>query len=457
MLVAAAFPVSVSADGRYLQDARGAPFPLLGRTAWFVISAPQSDARRFLRDTVERGFDAIEMHVLDHDPRGNRPPFDGRGDLPFRRRLDGAPWNGALAYGNISAEAPDFTSPDERYWEFADAFLDECERRGLLVLFFPAYVGYQGGEQGWMREMVANGPDRVRAYGAFVGSRYRERANLVWMMGGDMGTAPNLFDPSQTAVEQALIDGIRQVRGKRSLLFSAEWSSDSICTDQVPFGAFCSVNGAYSWTGAVTPHIRRAYQRSPPMPAFLLEEPYDEEGRDGNGVNPHSIQPVRRYEWAGWLGGIAGYVAGNGYVWAFRPGEWDRHLGTQGARDLARLNAFVRSVAWNKLVPSGLAGTKSIVVAGGSMEGAPDWVPAAAARDGSLLVAYVPPGHHGPISVDMTVMSAPSRARWLNPAKDASVAAGVFPNAGVRTFAPPGDNGTGTNDWVLVIETEPSR
>src|SRR5690349_3122752 len=69
------FPVVVSSNRRYLQDQKGMPFPILGRTAWFVTSLSETDYRMFIDDTVAKGFNAIEFHVINHDPRGNRPPF----------------------------------------------------------------------------------------------------------------------------------------------------------------------------------------------------------------------------------------------------------------------------------------------------------------------------------------------------------------------------------------------
>src|SRR4029077_10738618 len=86
---APAFPVKYSADRRYLVDQNGVPFPIMGRTAWFVTSIPVADYRVFVDDTVARGYNAIEFHVINPDPRGNNPPFNGNGDIPFLRRLNG--------------------------------------------------------------------------------------------------------------------------------------------------------------------------------------------------------------------------------------------------------------------------------------------------------------------------------------------------------------------------------
>src|SRR5207253_3021523 len=83
-----------------------------------------------------------------------------------------------------------------------------------------------------------------RAYGAFVSARYKNQKNLVWMMGGDMGTRPDLFDSAQTAIEQALLDGINSVAGRQSIQMSAEWTSGSMATDEATFGGSMTLNGA---------------------------------------------------------------------------------------------------------------------------------------------------------------------------------------------------------------------
>ncbi len=466
------FPVRHSANHRYLIDDHGAPFPILGRTAWFVLSLTPVDYHTFIDDTVSRGFTAIELHVVNHDPRGNHPPFDGDGNRPFVNRIGGAAWDGVLAGYRNAGDAPDFTTPNEKYWRFVDAFLARCESRGLLVFLFPAYVGDRGGDQGWMQEMVANGSTRMRAYGAWMATRYKNQKNLVWMMGGDMGTGSSPFSAPQTDVERALRDGLQSIGGQQSSQFSAEWTSESIGTDQQTFGASMTLNSVYSGYGDVS------FAHTPVEPAFLLEEPYDEEGPDGTRVNATATQPVRRFEWAGWLSTIGGYIAGNGYVWPFReatwrdrlsnirtalrsPGRhwpsggpgWREHLDTEGSRDLSRLNAFVNSISWHSLVPSGLAGMRRVIALNGPADREPDDVAAAASPDGALLVAYVPPAHRSPIAVDMSAMAGTTRARWFDPTSGAYVAVGAdFRNGGVRSFSAPGNNSAGAADWVLVLD-----
>lgn len=447
-----AFPVTAHASGRYLVDSTGTPFPILGRTAWFVISLAAADYQAFINDSVNRSYNAIEMHVIDHDPRGSNPPFAGNGALPFLKRLDGAGWGGALSYGDISAEAPDFSTPNETYWAFVDSFLAYCESKGVLVFFFPAYMGFDAGEQGWGQEIVANGANRMQTYGAFLANRYKNQKNIVWMMGGDIGTGSFSFSAAQTNVENALLTGLRSVAGQQSTQFSAEWNSESIATDQTSFGSAMTLNGAYSFTGDVNNHGRRGYAHTPAIPSYLLEEPYDEEGPDGNNYNPSATQPVRRFQWWGWLSTIGGYISGNGFVWPFVAPAWRKHLDTQGSRDMGRLNAFIRSIRWWELVPSGLGGMKTLVTSGGGEVSSDSYVAAAANPAGNLLVAYLPPARAGSIAIDMTAMSGTVRARWFDPATAAYTTIGTFANTGTHTFAPPAANGAGQPDWALVLD-----
>jgi len=442
-----AFPVSYSSDSRYLQDHNGNPVPILGRAAWFLISLPTSGYQTFLNDTLSRGYNAIEMITMDHDPRGNNAPYDGAGNLPFLKRLDGGSWSGSLTYSNVNNEAPDFTTPNASYWASLDALIDSCNQSGILVFLFPAYAGYGGGNQGWMQEMVANGASRMQTYGAFLANRYKSRGNIVWMMGGD-----HIPTGTEAPSETGLRSGLDSVSGQSSLLHSAEWEG-GYATQHLDFGSM-TLNGVYSFSGDVNTNGRAAYGFTPTEPAFLLEEPYDQEGPDGTNVNSSATQPVRRFQWSGWLSTIGGYISGNGYVWPFTS-VWQSHLDTQGSRDMARLNTFIKTIAWNQLVPSGLGGMKSLVTSGGgSSPSDASYVAAAATPTGTLLVAYVPPAHSGNITLDMTAMSGTSQANWFNPTTAAYTSIGTYPNTGTHVFAPPADNGTGFTDWVLVLSKQ---
>lgn len=446
------FPLKVSANHRYLVDQKNKPFPILGRTSWFVISLSQTDYQAYINNSLALGYNSIEMHVLNHDPRGNNPPFNGDGDLPFLKRLDGSAWNGSLVYSDKNSEVPDMTTPNEKYWSYVDSFLSFCESKGVMVFFFPAYLGYPGSNQGWMPELVANGEEKSRAYGEWIARRYKNQKNIVWMLLGDIGT----FKPEEKIAEAMLIRGLKSVPDQQSDQYTGESKSQENAVDQPDFGHEMTLNGVYTWGGSVTvPDLGRiGYSHTPVVPAFLLEEPYDEEGPDGNHVNPSAIQPVRRFQWWGWLSTIAGYISGNGYVWPF-VGAWKDHLDTQGSRDMGRLNSFIKSFPWWNFVPSGLNGMKDLIIEGGSSPSSEDYVSAAATPDKNLLIAYIPPAHSGSVTVDMTAMNDHVLARWYDPTSGKySNIAGSLRNKGTHVFTPPGTNSTGQADWVLVLEAK---
>jgi hypothetical protein len=443
--------VRPSANARYLVDQAGVPFPILGRSSWFVASLSDDDLHRYVEDSVQRGFNSLEFLLVGRDPRGNHPPLDDRGEAPFLRRLNGTAWDGTMNYQDVTAEAPDFTTPNEAYWKRIDTLLAYTASQGILDFVFPAYVGYQapGEVQGWMPEMAANGPERMRKYGAWLAARYQTQPNLVWMLGGDTST----FNPTQAAAEAGLIEGLASVASVPEKFRSAEWESETIGPDQTQFGRHVTLNGVYSFTGYTADHGRRAYAGQPVMPAYLLEEPYDEEGPDGNNVNAWAVQPVRRFQWWGWLSTIGGYISGNGYIWPFAGRKWVTHLDSDGARDMTRLNAFIRSIPWYQLVPSGLAGMKTLITEGASTVRAPDYVSAAATPDGKFLVAYVPPAHHGKIQVDLAALSGPARIRWYDPTSAAYTLVDTnVPTTGKRHLTVPWKNSAGDTDWVLVID-----
>lgn len=448
------FPVKTSSNGHYLVDQNNDPFPVLGRTAWCVISQPVSSYKMFIENSVSHGYNSIEMSVICHWPQSNYPPFNGRGDLPFEKRLDGSVWNGSLIYSGISSKAPDLNTPNEEYWTYVDSFLTYCESKGILVFFFPAYLGYVGTNEGWMKELLANGADKTKAYGAWIAARYRNQKNLVWMILGDMGK----FTPEQKRVEEALIEGLKSVPGQLSVHYSGEPGSGQNSADQADFGNDMTLNGVYTWGNVSVPHLGRlAYSRKPVLPAYLLEEPYDEEGPDGNKFNPNAVQPVRRFQWWGWLTTTGGYIAGNGYIWPFIDLWWEKHLDTPATLDMRVLNSFVRSVHWWELVPSGLNGMKTLITDGGGSDSGSDFVAAAASKEGTLLIAYIPPDHTGSITVDMTALKKKFNAYWIDPTngKSLEISGSHSGNKGQLQFNPSGRNSSGRNDWVLkIVATE---
>lgn len=443
------YPLAVHGSNRYLIDAENKPFPVIGDAGWGSIMAlSPSDRDLYLDDRLARGFTTIEVWATNR--HGNLPtePRNIAGALPFLKRLDGADWTGALTYGNINNEAPDFTTPNEAYWTNVDQYLVACFNRGICVAFFPAYAGNGGNStEGWMPERIANGTTKMTTYGTWIANRYKEQANLIWMIAGDCLT--QFANATMWGNEEALVSGLKSV-ATRSTQYSAEFSNPSTGSDINPFSTALynalTTEPAYSWDSLYT--TARAAYGSPVTvkPAFVQEEVYENN-------NTHGITPWRQYEWMGWLGTVGGFIYGNENLWTFPAnGSWKAELGSTGALGVQVLAAFIRSLRWWDLVPSGLGGKPALITAGAGTTD-DDRVTAAISTDDSVLVAYVGPSHTGTLTVNMAAMSGFTRARWFDPSNGQyQLDSTALPNIGTKVFTTPGVNAGGNNDWALVLD-----
>ncbi len=86
-----------------------------------------------------------------------------------------------------------------------------------------------------------------------------------------------------------------------------------------------------------------------------------------------------------------------------------------------------------------------------------DYVTAARTPDGALVMAYLPSLRT--VQVDMAQFGGPVTARWYDPSRGTftAVEGSPLPNSGGHSFTPPGNNGDGDGDWVLVLETAPPK
>ena len=143
-IASAAFPLSVSADHRHLQDAQGKPFFITGDAAWSLIAQlSREDADKYLQARRAQGFNTVLVNLIEHK-FASKAPANIYGDAPFA--------------------GDDFTQPNEAYFKHADWVLQRACKLGFLVVMTPSYAGYQGGEEGWYQEMINNGTDKLSAY-----------------------------------------------------------------------------------------------------------------------------------------------------------------------------------------------------------------------------------------------------------------------------------------------------
>ena len=415
---ASVYPLKLSPDGTYVTDRAGQPFFMNGDTAWSLIAQlSRVDADRYLSDRAATGFNTILVNLLEHR-FANHAPSNRAGEPPFAR-------------------PGDFTAPNPAYFANADWMIARAGERGILVLLDALYLGYDCGNEGWCAEVKASSPAALRMFGRYLGTRYRNVPNIVWVIGGDTDPVANGVGPHL----RALVAGIRAA--DTTHLFTAHNGPEQSAMDVWAGESWLGLNNVYTYKNTWTKSLaERARQGAKPL--FLMESAYE---------NEHASTPLslRRQAYGAVLSGAtAGHLFGNCPMWHFNAltgakfctaGNWQDQLDSPGSATLALVGAILTSRRFHLLDPD----HNHAVVTSGFESGA-DYASAARARDGSSILVYLPTPRT--IRVDLSKLSGPlARGWWVNPGTASSTAAGEFPTSVARDFTPPD-----TNDWLLVLD-----
>lgn len=416
--------LKVSSNHRYLTDQKGRPFPVVGDSPWSLIAQlDESDIEWYLRDRQNKGFNSIIVNLIEHKFSTN-PPRTRAGLAPF-------------------IKTGDFSTPNEAYFAFAHKMIQKAGEYGIVVWLAPAYLGYGGGDEGFFREIKAGGRDKLRAYGRFVGNRFKDLPNIVWMLGGDYTPEK----PDQWTVND-LATAIREVDPRH--LMTAHHSPESSAITAFGEQEWLEVNNFYGYEKSLFRPMLAEYRREPARPFVLVETTYE-------GEHDSTPEQIRRQAYWAMLSGACGQFFGNNPIWHFDgPGlfpikmSWRQALDDRGSRDMALLHSLFVSLPWYRLAPED---NHAVVVEG--YGAGTDTVLTARTADGRLSVSYIPSTDSASraLNVRLGAFAAPVSARWFNPAdgRTSEVTNSPFANRDTHRFLSPGDNGSGANDWVLIL------
>jgi hypothetical protein len=426
-------PLRVSADGRRLVHADGTPFFWLGDTAWELFHRlTREEAELYLEDRRRKGFTVIQAVVL--------------------AELDGL--TVPNPYGDRPLVGNDPARPDTAYFRHVDHVVDAAAARGLYVGMLPTWGDKWNKKWGVGPEIFT--PENARAYGEFLGRRYRSRP-IVWILGGDRSPER----PEHLAVTRALAEGLRAGDGGAHLMTYHPMGGQSSAAyfhgdGWLALNMFQSGHGRRDIPNYQTVAADRA--RRPTKPVLDGEPRYEDHPVDWKPENGWFDEAdVRQAAYWAVLAGAAGHTYGDHNVWQmWQPGRapvssartpWREALGHPGAAQMGHLRRLFTSRPFLALEPDqGLLARP----AGAPPDGGAGRQAAARARDGAYAFAYTPLG--APLAVRLGALRGPLvRAGWFDPRTGASAPAGTFAARGVRTFAPPGPAGRG-RDWVLVLD-----
>lgn len=407
----AAFPLTVGPDQRHLLDQNNRPFLVVGDAPWSLMTAAtKSEAEAYLEDRRQRGFNAVLVNIIEHYFNG---PVNKEGNAPFLR----------------TGSVYDFSKPVEAYFAHIDYVIGLARDKGMLVMLTPAYLGYNGGQQGWWPEIntAVNTEAVMESYGRYLGTRYRNYNNILWVMGGDW------YGQEALPKTRSVVRGL-QATDQSGRLFTAHNARQESGYTYYGSESWFTVNSTYSECTSTPQRLVADYQRTRVMPFFYIEGRYENE----SDWTPRCLRS--QAYWPALMGAV-GSIFGNYPIYSFDPG-WQTALGSVGAQGMTYFGRLFKSRAWERLVPD-LAG--AVLMAGAGTLG-PDYASAARTSDGATVIVYSP--IQKALTIDMTKISgALARVWWFNPATGVATLGGDFATTGSRSFTPPA-----SGDWLLVID-----
>ena len=142
----------------------------------------EADAALYFADRKAHGFNTVWINLLGNGYTGCNS--------------DGSTWDGVQPFTTPG----DFSTPNEAYFAHADRIIQLAAQYGLLVILDPVETG------GWLTIMQDNGVDKLRVYGQYLGQRYKNFDNIIWMSGNDYQNWGASLDPYVTAVALGIQD-----------------------------------------------------------------------------------------------------------------------------------------------------------------------------------------------------------------------------------------------------------
>ncbi len=430
----AQYPVKISGSNpRILVDQNNTPFLLVGDAPQSMLAnLSLSDAAFYLANRATNGFNSIWIELLC-------VPYTGG-------QANGSLLDGTLPFTKVIPKTTsyDLTAPNEAYFSFVDSIIRMAATNGIQVMLDPLDTG------GLTQTALDNGSNNCRVFGQYLGNRYKNFPNLIWMNGNDFqGWPTNADDTDIAAIATGIADNDTNHLQTVELNYIVSSSLDDPAWKPI-----VGLNLAYTYYPTYA-EVLHAYQQSANTPVFMGEAHYESESVGYSVAETGTPLVLRHQEYWTLLSGGAGQVYGNHYIWTFTNG-WPTNLNTTGVAQLQYVTALFASLAWYNLIPD----TNHAVLTSGygtfatnGLVSASSYATCAYTGDGTLALAYVPSVRT--VTMNLASMVKPVIAQWYDPAGGNyyPVNGSPFTNAGAQNFTPPGNNSAGDPDWVLVLQT----
>jgi len=445
----------------YLTHTDGTPFFWLADTGWEMLHRlNREETETYLENRKSKGFNVIQTVIISE----------------FIHMDKATNFYNDSIFVNENPEKPAITSgfnpenPKEYdFWDHVDYAVKLADSKGLYLALLPSW-----GE--WVTprtdKALFNTKEQAYHYGWFVGNRYRNSPNIIWILGGDRQPDER---PSGMELWRAMAEGIadgtnniKKMDGKadysttlmthHSFNSSSKWFHNDDWIDFHTWGSYhAEVNNTRSYLAAVAD-----WNLPNPKPSLNSEPAYEGHGInyaiDDNGVFTSTDVRIAAY-WSV-FSGAAGFTYGAQPIWQFTDEtrkkhspktyqNWQEGMDLPGATQVGYLKNLMQMFPLTELQPD-----QSLIVSG--QGDCANYIPAI--RGKSFALVYIPSGGKPEIQMGK-IAGQKVKASWFDPRTGITTPIGEFENHGTRSFDVPGmskelswlKSGRGC-DWVLVLE-----
>jgi hypothetical protein len=418
-----------SPDGHYLlRD--GKDFFWLGDTGWELFHRlNREQADQYLKTRSRQGFTVIQAVILAE--------FDGL--------------HTANAYGDLPLLRDDPTTPNENYFKQVDYIINKAAEEGLVIGLLPTWGDKV--TKSWGVGPVIFNPENARIYGNWLGNRYKNNKNIIWILGGDR----NPQNETDLKIWRSMAAGIQEgVGGKEKVLITYHPQPNEQGSGQYFFNdEWLSLNMFQNGHCRNTPvydKIYKAWLRAPAKPVLDGEPIYEDHPVCFNvkELGTSNAYDVRQYAYLDLFSGACGHTYGCHDIWQFYSKEheaingphvyWPEALELPGANQMKYVRRLMQSHSITDRVPD-----QSIVLENNLP--ASERIQATRGRD----YVYIYSAAGNPFTVALgKVEGKMLNVYWLNPRNGSVLKEQQIENSGSKIFKPP-SSGYG-QDWVLVLD-----
>jgi len=431
----------VSSNGHYLEDTDGEPFIWIGEVLWKMVQEINRTDVEFTLDELdapEHEYSVVYSVII--------------------MRLSGWPENPTNVYGHQpfnGGNVPDFNSPKvvaggdpdnpNDYWDHLDFMVRETKERGMYFVLLPQWGNaYMNGAY----STTTINASTARAYGEWLGNRYKDENHIIWMLGGD-GLDPDAKGTKE--IYQAQAEGI--LKGVTGCTTCPAYNESDPLWDDVLMlyhatsgtrssqffdaeDVWMDIDGTYD---AYKDHfylLTDAYNQANPRPAIEIE------GGGFWAMHDKNLRQIRMLPYMHYLSGGVGPVYIDETVWDFSTG-WKDKLEVSERDWVGNMKWVMSSIDWYKLVPD----YEIILSDNGTGWGE---IVAASSSDGDLIMVSFSKVSNGSAQIDLSYIKSHTSVRgvWICPSNRDIQDAGVYSVSDDPWFTTP----TYWEDAILKLE-----